>query len=165
MLRVLFGALATFALLLGAGLWFAGRDAPQGVEQALAPLLERSMKIARSIPRWLPQSAPEAERPPAAPPIESPTAPQRVASSRPAANPVPAPPPVAAEPRAPQQQAVSEEWIDPLASEPFFEAPIEESSATATAQPPGLARAPSQDEWAGLIRRMLAIYERVGAVE
>ncbi len=83
----------------------------------------------------------------------------------------------AAQTPAPEVETVTEESISPLWSAPFVESPEagaggaregdpeQQAPATLISRPPSAASAPSHDEWAGLIRRMLAIYERVGAAE
>jgi hypothetical protein len=169
MLRIIFTGLATCLLLLAAGLRFAREDAPHDVRESLDTAFEHAVERAKqALPRPSPPGAPGPEARPAAPP------PSEAAKPAPSpAAPKPLPPPVEAvsAPPAPEPETVTEESISPLWTAPFVESPEAgvggahgEDSEPAEPREPILAAAPSQDEWAGLIRRMLAIYERVGAV-
>ena len=140
MLRIIFTGLATCVLLLAAGVRFAREDAPPRVREALGSAVERAIESAK-------QALP-------GPPAQA-----------------------AAQTPAPEVETVTEESISPLWSAPFVESPEAGAGGAREGDPepqapparishhPSTAAAPSHDEWAGLIRRMLAIYERVGAAE
>jgi hypothetical protein len=169
MLRIIFTGLATCVLLLAAGLRFAREDAPQDVREALGEAFEHAVESAKqALPRPVRETAPEpAARPVASPPPEAAKAAPSPVDSKPA----PAPLHAASDPSVLEPETVTEESISPLWSAPFVEAPqagvggaYDEESEPGRPREPIVAAAPSQDEWAGLIRRMLAIYERVGAV-
>jgi hypothetical protein len=161
MLRIIFTGLATCVLLLAAGVRFAREDAPPVVRKALGSALEQAIESAKeALPRPAAQTSPE-PAPEAAVPLPL-TAEDTAPPS--ASKPMPPPAQVAARTPAREVESVTEESISPLWSAPFVESP-EAAPGDPGRQAPRVAAAPSQDEWAGLIRRMLAIYERVGAAE
>jgi hypothetical protein len=166
MLRMIFTALATCVLLLAAGVRFAREDAPPSVRKALGSALERAIESAKeALPRPAAQTSLEPE-PEAAAPVPF-TA--EDTSPRPASKPMFPPAQVAGRTPAHEVETVTEESISPLWSAPFAESPEAGLGGSAEGDPerqaPHVAAAPSQDEWAGLIRRMLAIYPRVGTAE
>jgi hypothetical protein len=140
MIRLATTALAALALLAGAVLWFPQSPAPQELARAATPWLHRAADLADRAGQG---AEPEGEGP--AGPGTLPAAPEPV------------------------------QRLDPPASLPFddgmeeaMEAPEARPTQLGEAPPVGptqLAEAPDQQAWAGLIRRMLAIYQRVGAGE
>jgi hypothetical protein len=170
MLRIIFTGLATCVLLLAAGVRFAREDAPQDVRQALGSALERAIKSAKQALPRLQQPRPAAQtrlEPAAQAPAPVPSAAASPAPPPPASRPMPPPAQAGARTHAGEAETVTEESISPLWSAPFVESPKTELGS-AGEENPGLqapVAAPSQDEWAGLIRRMLAIYQRVGMAE
>lgn len=145
MIRLATTALAALALLAGAVLWFPQSPAPQELARAATPWLHRAADLAHRAGQG---AEPEREEPAA--PGTLPAAPDPVPVQR----------------------------LDPPASLPFddgmeeaVEAPegrptqLGEAPEAPPAGPTQLADAPDQEAWAGLIRRMLAIYQRVGAGE
>lgn len=172
MLRIIFTGLATCVLLLAAGVRFAREDAPQDVREALGSALERAIESGKQALPRLKQPRPSAQtrlEPAARAPAEGPSPPARAAPPSPASKPMPPPAQAEASTPAGEAESVTEESISPLWSAPFRESPEPASASAgegdAGLQEPVVAAAPSQDEWAGLIRRMLAIYERVGLAE
>jgi len=167
MLRIVFTGLVTCVLLLAAGVRFAREDAPRNVREKLAAALERSVESAtQALPRPAGQTALDA----------TPRRADPVLSAAPPAPPVskPTPLPAAAVARTPTREIETgtEERISPLWSAPFVESSEAELEAERDGDPepeqrqlPLVAAAPSQDEWAGLIRRMLAIYQRMDVGE
>ena len=167
MLRIIFTGLATCMLLLAAGVRFAREDAPPRVREALGSAVERAIESAkqalpgppaqtsRKLAQETPAPAPSTAASPAAPPAAS--------------KPMDPPARAAAQTPAPEVESVTEESISRLWSAPFVESPEAGAGGAREGDPerqaPLVAAAPSHDEWAGLIRRMLAIYERVGAAE
>jgi hypothetical protein len=157
MLRIIFTGLATCVLLLAAGVRFAREDAPQDVREKLAAAMERAIESAKEALSRPPQPrtpAPSSLEP--APEAAASVPAPEAAASAPAPAPRPAVPPPASEPMPRPAQAAAEP------PEAGLEGPREEDPGW---QALPLAVEPSQDEWAGLIRRMLAIYERVGVAE
>jgi hypothetical protein len=167
MLRIIFTGLATCVLLLAAGVRFAREDAPPAVRRELGSAVERAIESAKQA---LPRLAAQASREPAqeastpAPPAAASPAP-----APPASKPLDPPAQAAVQTPAREVESVTEESISPLWSAPFVEAPEAGAGGAHEGNPeqqaPLIATAPSHEEWAGLIRRMLAIYERVGAAE
>ena len=174
MLRIIFTGLATCVLLLAAGVRFAREDAPPDVRRELGSALEQAIETAKEALTRRPAQRASLE-PAAKPPAPAPSTAASRIPPPPASKPTPPTEQTATrppEPPAGEAESVTEEWIDPLWSAPFVEAPEaglggvrEENSEQQEQQAPFLAATPSQDEWAGLIRRMLAIYQRVGAAE
>ena len=145
MLRAILTLVTMLVLLVGAGLWFADEQMPPEIAEALEPVVERTIEIARSAPQWVPEKI-EAVREE----IESAV---QVAASR-----VPS--------TQPDEEVVVEVVSDPSWNQPFREddhsvLPQIESAENADEASVQVAAAPDQDEWAHLIRRMLRIYERV----
>jgi hypothetical protein len=175
MLRIIFTGLATCVLLLAAGVRFAREDAPPRVREALGSAVERAIESAKQA---LPGPPAQASREPAQEaPAPAPSTAASPAASPPASKPMDPPEPAAAQTPAHEVESVTEESISPLWSAPFVESPEAGAGGAREGDPeqqapparishhPSTAAAPSHDEWAGLIRRMLAIYERVGAAE
>ncbi len=172
MLRIIFTGLATCVLLLAAGVRFAREDAPPVVRKALSSGLERAIESAKeALPQPAARTSPEPPPEAAAPqPFTAEDIAPASASKpmpQPATDPMPPPAQAAARTHARQVETVIEESISAIWSTPFVESPETGLAGPGEGDPerqaPPLAAAPSQDEWAGLIRRMLAIYERVGA--
>jgi hypothetical protein len=166
MLRMIFTALATCVLLLAAGLRFAREDAPPDVRKALSSALERAIENAKeALPRPAAQTSPEPAAETAAP------VPFTAGDIAPPPATEPTSPPAEVPGRTPAREVetVIEESISPFWSAPFMESPEAELVSPGEGDPERqalhVAAAPSQDEWAGLIRRLLAIYERVGTAE
>ena len=172
MLRIIFTGLATCVLLLAAGVRFAREDAPQNVREELGSALERAIGSAKGVlsrppqPRAAAQTSlePAPEVAASVPPLAA-----NPAAPPPASKPMPPPAQAAARTPAHEAETVIEESISPLWSAPFVESPeagLEGTREDAPERQMSLVAAePSQDQWAGLIRRMLAIYERVGVAE
>ena len=165
MLRIIFTGLATCMLLLAAGVRFVREDAPQGVRRELGSALERAVESAKQALPRLPQRRPAAQTPLEPAPEAAAALPSTAADSAPppASKPMPPRAQAAARTDAREVESVTEESISPLWSAPFVESPEATLGGPGDGDPG--RPAPSQDEWAGLIRRMLAIYERVGAAE
>ncbi len=152
MIRLMFSMLVTGALLLFAGVWYARERTPESLASALAPVVERTRELARTLPKLL------LEREPATP-VPAP----RVGRTLP----VPTP----AEIDEMIEEAV-EEKITSVREQAFVEAPLEAEAGApaarvADAEASDPARAadpapPNQEEWAALIRRMLVVYRQVG---
>ena len=167
MLRIIFTGLATCVLLLAAGVRFAREDAPPAVRRELGSAVERAIESAKqALPRLPAQAFREPAQEASTP--QPPTA-ASPAPAPPASKPLDPPAPAAAQTPAPEVESVTEEAISPLWSAPFVEATEAGAGGAHEGGPeqqaPLVAAAPSHDEWAGLIRRMLALYERVGAAE
>ncbi len=152
MIRLMFSMLVTFVLLLFAGVWYARERTPESLTSALAPVVERTRELARTLPELL--LGPEPAPPLSAPPVEH---------SLPELTP---------EEIDEMIDAVVEESIASVREQAFVEAPLEaEAGAPAApvsdADSSDPARAadpepPNQEEWAALIRRMLVVYRQVG---
>lgn len=153
MLRVMFTLVVGFALLLSSGLWFARQEGLGPSREEVVAWAERARKLAQGADEKLGELERAAKPPPSA------AAPSPVAPPEPAA---PAPRPVA-EPVVEEEVAaeVEEVVVSAQRSRPFIEAPLEtplsEPPVAEAADPP----AQDQEEWAHLIRRMLALYEQV----
>ena len=185
MLRVIMTLAVGFALLVGVGAWFDPEGAREAIRRDLSGLAGRAVERAGDAVRTVVEEAVEKAKPsPAAAPGEA------IRAEAPDRTPGPLaagprtekkPPPVvaAASPRAeeqPQVQALEVEVVDFAAPAEFLEAPLEPERAAAP--PDATLGAPERADLemtqrsgdprdvgaAGvLIRRMLALYERMSA--
>jgi outer membrane biosynthesis protein TonB len=187
MLRLIFTMTALLALLFVGAVWLAAQPSGSEVREVVAPLLSRGFEMAGAAGRrialtptaagiWEPEREPEAA--PASAPVpppgpeavaaraKAPPAPPPRAEPTPRPGPAPRPPPTLpaqAEPAPPPEP--EEEEIVPWTSRPFAELPLEEPAPEPPPDTEVAARAPDQDDWAALIRRMLAVHARVSAAE
>lgn len=177
MLRLIFTMTAMLALLFVGAAWLAAQPSGSEVREVVAPLLSRGLEMAGEAGRrialtptasgiWEPERAPEAVVASApAPPARAPEALPASAPAPPAA-PAPLPRTQPAPRAAPAPPAEPEEVeIVPWASRPFAESPPEEPAPEPPPDTEVAARAPDQEVWAALIRRMLAVHARVSAAE
>ncbi|MBW2362606.1 MAG: hypothetical protein JRG84_17055 [Deltaproteobacteria bacterium] len=161
MVRAVFSVLVTFGLLAGAVAWHG--PPPEGDAPAVAelePAVERVREVAAAAGATLAEVKREV-----APVVKQASALAAALVEASAAAPEPAPEPepetvIAAE------VVIEEARLEPVAELPFLEGPADGDAVYDAA--PGAAEAVAvaggmvdQEAWAGLIRRMLAIYERV----
>ena len=152
MIRLIFTMFVTCALLLFAGVWVARDRTPESLASAIVPVLERTRELAKQIPRLLPELEPA---PPVARTIQELT-PEEIDQVI---------------------EAGVEERLASLREREFVEAPLEAEpdvpetgAAAAEASDAAFAadgevsdeEPPDQEQWAALIRRMLAVYQQVG---
>lgn len=189
MLRFIFTLMSTGALLMVGGVWLAAQPSGGEVREVVRPVLERGAALASQVARRaasvlgadaVPASdvagaadsgvlaltptatgiwEPEAEALPAAPRRE--LSPPLAAGRRPALPP-PAPDRIAAE----DPDRVEEVALLPPA--PFVPGPLAVGVGPAVAGDAAgssSSAAPNQDDWAALIRRMLAVHGRVSGAE
>ena len=138
MLRLIFTFFVTAGLLAGATLFF-GTEAEVGrVGEALEPVVERAVGLASETAERLEEEARAA--------IASRGS--RVGGAR-----------ALPETEAAGPEGVETVLLDEQRGEPFVEGPLPEAPAVSE---PFDDTPPDQEAWAGLIRRMLALYARVG---
>ena len=190
-IRIVFSLVVTLGLLVGAMLWHGADTPPaleagaERAEEALGRATEVAEDVARDVADEVAAVKREAE--PVVRRVAAMAAARAAASREEAAAARPAPeeeapveevPEPAATPpeeiaraeEAPETpETIEETVIDPYEAHPFLEGPaeasddgaivvLEERPDDSDAAPAGV---PDQDAWAGLIRRMLAVYERV----
>ena len=157
MIRLASTALAVVALLAAAATWFPAAPVPPEPRQAATPWRDRAVMLARDV-GFAPGTGDGVATPEA---LGASGGADRAQGGAADAAPPPLPKPAAA------PEPVPERRLEPPSSLPFDDGMREQPGPPSLepGAPPALATAPDQEEWAGLIRRMLAIYQRVGATE
>jgi outer membrane biosynthesis protein TonB len=180
MLRLILTLAVAFALLVGVGAWFDPEGAREAIRRDLAGLAgqaaDRAGEVVRDAVDEAVETAKQAAAEVAVPaPAPQPAAGPRTEKKKPpvlAAAPVPkpaVPAPEAAVSRPPQPRALEVEEVAIEAPGAFVEAPLEEGAgegpppaADRDQVPSGLAASPPDvGEQGVLIRRMLALYQRM----
>jgi hypothetical protein len=171
LVRVIFSVVVTLGLLVAAAFWHSGEravePAMERAGEALEPVVERALELADETAERLEEAAPAV-----APVVEEAARALVAAVEPPEPKPAREPTPAPAEPAAEEPEPVEEESLTQSWDDPFVEGPTEDDGDEGEiliAEVPGPAPSfyegvpPDQDEWAGLIRRMLAIRSRVEA--
>ena len=181
MLRLIFTALATLALLFIGALWLAAQPSGSGVRKVVAPVLDRGFEIVAGASKRAVMTASrdlvfgddDSSRLTLTPTASGVWEPEPEPSALFAGGGEDAPP--------------EEIALVPPTSRPFRESTLDESDGAVlvgsggngpVAEPAGLApgvragrvdrdepASPDQDDWAALIRRMLALHSRVSRFE
>jgi hypothetical protein len=151
-------------LLVGAGLWFADDRLTPELEEALGPVVDRTIEVVdqtigvlRDARQWLPATAAALsdEAAQVVESVESSPEPESLRGS------------VAADAVDEDEVVVKDEVVVEIESDPFWDEPFrDDAGLPADAEmgrpsPAHVAAAPDQEKWAHLIRRMLRIYDRV----
>lgn len=157
-------------LLVGAGLWFADDRLPPELEEALGPVVDRTIEVVDQTigvlgdaRQWLPATvaALSDEAAQVVESVESSPEPESLRGSV-AADAVDEDEVVVKDEVAVEDEVVVEIESDPFWDEPFRDdAGLPADAEMGRPSPAHVAAAPDQEKWAHLIRRMLRIYDRV----
>ena len=163
--RTVFSVLVVAGLLAGTALW---NGPPREPQSEFAPIGELAREIAAKVEATVREVKPVVEGLASMAEVRhkrEPVSVEPAVAPTPAAAPEPAPVLTAErEGQRPATKPVVEVEIEPVEALPFLEGPPEvaaELESVAAPEESAVVALTDQDEWAGLIRRMLALYERV----